>query len=243
MNSKSASTSDLPVKAPTPEAVTWRYSGIFELLSKVVLLGGPVFYVLGRIYAQGYWITFGLPSSALGVDAEDYIFFGFVVIANFAQFLVPPNSVPVWAPMLLAFTSLAVLACFFWVFRRLEILAGRIISPFVRQFRQAVAEKLLVRDALRTAAGVVFAACSVSLVLLLVWTALVIPVFIANSLGRRQANQVITEIKTGKGPYQEVQIGGKPAGRLIECPNEYCVIAKNDSFALVRLEEVQWIKL
>lgn len=48
----------------------------------VLAVGVPVLYVIGRVYRDAYWYQLGLPSGVLIFSFEDYVYGGFVAIAN-----------------------------------------------------------------------------------------------------------------------------------------------------------------
>lgn len=63
---------------PKP-SIRWSHLGPFlEGLAKLLAIGVPMLYVLGRAYTQGYWHAIGLPESLMEYTIEDYLYFGFL---------------------------------------------------------------------------------------------------------------------------------------------------------------------
>lgn len=67
---------------PKP-SIRWSHLGPFlEGLAKLLAIGVPMLYVLGRAYTQGYWHAIGLPESLMEYTIEDYLYFGFLAPFN-----------------------------------------------------------------------------------------------------------------------------------------------------------------
>lgn len=72
---------------PAPNPVEWthergdnRAARLFAVLIRITAVAVPVLYVMGRVYAEGYWSSQGLSSSLLSFDVDDYLYLGFVAV-------------------------------------------------------------------------------------------------------------------------------------------------------------------
>lgn len=55
---------------------------LLELFIRIVAIGVPVLYVIGRVYAEGYWSALGLSSGLASYDVDDYLYLGFFALVN-----------------------------------------------------------------------------------------------------------------------------------------------------------------
>ncbi|MBX3710532.1 MAG: hypothetical protein KF800_01000 [Lysobacter sp.] len=227
-------------KSGTPVRASWNYSNLLDFVAKAIVIGGPVFYLLGRIYAEAYWSVLGVPSSVLAVDAEDYIYMGFVVIALGIAFVLPADP-PLWWLLLASPLLLGALWGSIWLMRRAKEWGRAKVPSSIKRLRARVAEREDARITLEVAGAWFIGACLISLAFLVASVVLLLPIVIAHAVGKKAAGNMVEDVRQGKGSYQTVSIAGKPVGRLLECPNSYCVVSNNGSFKIVRLDEVRWI--
>lgn len=112
-----------PDSAPVPIAApptSTRIATALELLAKLAIFGGPVFYLLGRIFAESYWSALGVPPSLMASRAEDYIYFGFFVITSgVLSTLAPLGSWSILISFLAPFAAIMFLTALFWGFGKL----------------------------------------------------------------------------------------------------------------------------
>lgn len=227
------------VSNPAPQGA--RYSGVLELLTKAALLGGPLFYVLGRVYAEGYWSALGVSSSVMGVEAEDYIYFGFIVIANGLALVIPrADNTAIWMAPLASVVLLIALGFSVWLFGRVRAWLARKLRRHARRLRAFLLRKKSAVEALGTAGSILSAACAAILAFLLVSGALLFPIVIANSIGKWRAGKVSQELEAGTNEYVQVLVDGEAMGQLVECTDRYCVIFAHGQFTPVPLEAVRW---
>lgn len=224
---------------PAPQGA--RYSGMLELLTKAVLLGGPLFYVLGRVYAEGYWSALGVSSSVMGVEAEDYIYFGFIVIANGLALVIPrADNAAIWLAPLASVLLLLALGLFVWLFSRARTWLARKLRRPARRLRAFLARRKSAVEALGTAGSILSGACSAILAFLLVSGALLLPIVIASSIGKWRAVKVSQELEAGTKEYAQVLVDGQAMGQLVECTDKYCVVFAHGEFTPVPLDAVRW---
>lgn len=219
---------------------SWHYSNLLDFLAKTIVIGGPVFYLLGRMYSEAYWTTLGVSPSVLAVDAEDYVYTGFIVIALGIVSVLPTDQ-PLWwllpaSPLLLGALWGAV-----WLMRRAKEWGRAKVPSSIKRLQARISEREDARITLEVAGAWLLGACLLSLAFLVASSALLLPIVIAHAVGKKTAGEVVEDVRQGKGSYQAVSVAGKPAGRLLECPNSYCVVAIDGSFKIVRLDEVRWI--
>lgn len=226
---------------PAPQGA--RYSGMLELLTKAVLLGGPLFYVLGRVYAEGYWSALGVSSSVMGVEAEDYIYFGFIVIANGLALVIPrADNTAIWLAPLASVLLLLALGLFVWLFGRAKTWLAHKLRRSAGHLRAFLARRKSAVEAVGTAGSILGAACSTILAFLLISAALLLPVVIASSIGKWRAGKVSQELETGTQAYAQVLVDGEAMGQLVECTDKYCVVFAHGQFTPVPLEAVRWAR-
>lgn len=90
-----------------------RVSVALEFVVKLVAIGVPILYALGRIYSDSYWHELGLTSSLMGDSAEDYLYIGFssIVVAGARLLGVDVYSTLAYAALVaLVVASLTVIA-------------------------------------------------------------------------------------------------------------------------------------
>jgi hypothetical protein len=229
--------------APSPQTPRegWRYTAILELLTKVVLLGGPVFYVLGRIYSESYWAALDVPSSVMAVAAEDYVYYGFIVVATGLTMVLPKADFgAIWVAPLAAILILGLLGTVVWLLGRVKQWMARKLRKFRRRLRVLIAKQKPALQSIATAGTVVGVVSSLVLALLLFSAALLLPIVIAHSVGEKRAGKVMADFAKAGDGHTPVEVDGVSAGRLVDCNAKYCVVYASGKFRPVRLESVRW---
>ena len=238
----SQSTTDTPANLPEKTTQAGRYAGIVEVLTTVVLLGGPLFYVLGRIYWESYWLGLGISPSVMAVEAEDYIYYGFVVLASGIIMLFPHlDFLTIWAAplastiliLLLAGVILVLTKAKRWIVKRLRKIRPKLRSYYLKR-KPAL-------DAIGIAADVLSAVSTWAMVLLLVSVGLLLPIVIAHAVGKERAAKVSADLAAPKTPYTQVQVDGKTISTLVECTEKFCVIYEKGHLRPVPVDAVQWL--
>lgn len=225
-----------------PDKDTWRYAGsIAELLTKVVLLGAPILYVLGRVHAEGYWTALGVAPSVMAVDAEDYIYLGFMVIASGLVMLMPRADTSfVWMAPLISLALIAALAACLWALGRIRRWLGNRLRQIGRQWRPFFAQRKPAFEAVETSASILNAASSLLLAFLLLAAALLFPIVLANSVGKWHAGKLRESLVAGAKTLPPVEVEGGRSGKLLECTPTFCVIFEEMAFVPVPLTVVKW---
>lgn len=232
-----------PSTSTSSNIPTWNRGGILELLSSLVLLGGPIFYVLGRVYLEGYWTALKVPPSLMAVDAEDYVYFGLAFVVNSLIMLIPrTGNAALWAAPLVSIFSLAALGLCVWIFGRIRTRIRPKLRKSLARLRIFCANKKSAVEALAASASIVNAVCSAMLAFLLASLAILLPLVLAATVGRFRAERVRMEVTTSISTYPQVVVDGAAAasGRLLECTEKYCVVYANGKFTPVDLGEVRW---
>ena len=229
---------------PEPAREGWRYAAILELLTKVILLGGPVFYVLGRIYTESYWGSLGVTPSVMAVAAEDYIYYGFIVVASGLAMVLPQAGYgAIWLAPLAAILILLFLGAAVWLLGRAKQWLARKLRKFRRRLKVLMARQRPALQSIVTASTILSVVSTLVLVLLLVSAALLLPIVIAHSVGKERASKVIANLAKSEGAYAPIDVEGKSTGRLVDCNDRYCVVFANGQFRPVRLESVRWVEV
>lgn len=219
----------------------WRYAGLLELLTTVVLLGGPIFYVLGRIYSESYWLALGISPSVMSIAAEDYIYYGFVVVATGLTMILPRgDSWAVWSVPLAALVLLALLSSLFWLLRKAKEAVALRLRKHRRRLRLYLTKGKPVLESTDRAATVIAVLSTLSLALLMLSAALLLPIVVAHEVGKARASKVLGELASPKTPFGPVRVDGAAAGRLVECTAKYCVIYDKGKLWPVPVESVRW---
>lgn len=235
---------DSLIQSSEPARNGWRYAAILELLTKVILLGGPVFYVLGRIYSESYWGSLGVAPSVMAVAAEDYIYYGFIVVASGLTMVLPQADYgAIWLAPIAAILILLVLGAVVWLLGRAKKWLARKLRKFRRRLQVLIARQKPALQSIATASSILSVVSSLMLVLLLLSAALLLPIVIAHSVGKERASKVRANLATSEGAYAPITVEGNSAGRLVDCTARYCVVFANGKFRPVRLESVRWVEV
>lgn len=219
-----------------------RYAGIIEVLTTVVLLGGPLFYVLGRIYWESYWVGLGVSPSVMAVEAEDYIYYGFVVLASGIIMLFPHlDFLSIWTAPLVSIILILLLAGVVWLLTKAKRWIVKRLRKVRPQLRSYYLKRKPVLDAVGTAADVLSAVSTWAMVLLFLSVGLLLPIVIAHAVGKERAAKVSADLAAPKTPYAQVQIDGKTISKLVECTEKFCVIYERGQLRPVPIDAVQWL--
>lgn len=232
---------DLPLAPPAPVS-PGRSTTIAEVLSTIVLLGGPLFYVLGRVYWESYWLGLGVSPTIMAASTEDYIYYGFVVIANGIIMVFPKiDFSSLWATPLVAMVVLLLLATAIWVVLKIKRWATKCLHKMRPWLRNFLANKKAALDAVGTSATLLNLASTLAMALLLISAALLFPIVIAHVVGKERAAKVRAQISATKTPYAVVQVEGQKASRLLECSDKFCVVYSGGDFRPVPIEAIGWL--
>lgn len=237
--------SNKPVNTPTTDQQPPRKAfSVADSMVKILVLGTPVFYGMGRAYAEGYWRGFSLSPTVMARGFEDYIYFAFIMLANaIAVALTPGEHFSLWFAFALTLAGALLLA--------LLVIAGRWIGKtlerreklFRRKVQKWAQQKRSFADALQIAIASVGVVATGILVIISICIAMLLPVAASYALGSRQAAVVRDNMSTGLGPYEAVssEEGGRVLrGRLLECSEQRCVIFSGGKFIPVSADSVRW---
>lgn len=243
---------DTTPKAGTP-SFNARVAGTLEFFVKVVAIGVPVFYALGRLYLDSYWETLRLPSSLMGYAAEDYLYFGFMSLAvGVARWVgVELYSSIAYAAVFAAFT--AAVAMLMYAMDR--YLSTKIRARIAASERRKVEAKTSKQGAAIHYAQIGAAVWSVTTTIFLVLMAaallLLVPIVFAVKAGQGQAEAEFAryaqpptvEAKSRRITAHFQRDGAATTAPLVECSDAWCVIFRDGAFAAIPRSEVQRVDL
>lgn len=220
-------------------------SAIVDTIAKVVVIGAPVSYALGRAYAEGYWREIGITPTIMARGFEDYVYFSFVMVVNVAVALFSLGDlvallIAVGALLLLfiavVLAGLSVPRFFTWLKFKTRV-ARRRASRWLRR-RKAVGRAVVQGQATVGTIAVFITVGSYLLLLLL------LPVAIAQKVGSRQAEITRTRISEDDYRYERVAARSGESrieGRMLECNARWCVIYSDSDFIAVPESSVEWL--
>lgn len=228
-------------------------NGALEQLIKVVVIGAPVLYTLGRVYASSYWRELHLPSSLMDYSTEDYLYMGFISIVNgIARAIgLEPYTTMAHAIVFTLLVALLATAAHYidrWISRGMR---ARIVA-FQQRVEEAKKSKhgSLIHAA-QFAAAVWSGLTIVVFVLFCSFVLLVIPIALVDGAGKQQAiiernEQAQRPARTGayvRPPIltQYVSDGVPLKAQLVECSEQWCVIFDQGDFAAIPSEAVHRI--
>ena len=228
----------------TAPALSTRVANALEFIVKIVVIGVPVLYALGRIYLESYWQALHLPSSLMHNATEDYLYFGFVaVVEGLARGL---GFAPYTALGYAALVAMAVAVLSF-----VALLIDRWLGPMARAQLARVDRRIAALkdskhvDGIRSALiGAVVWGALTSFVMLLFMAVLLVflPIVFAANAGKRKANTDINEQmqhQTQQGRATPVSIAhysndGVPmAAPLLDCAETWCVVFDQGAFVAI----------
>lgn len=214
-----------------------------EVAARLVVLGTPVFYTLGRVFSEGYWSALGVSPGLMNASAEDYVYLGLIVIVNGLALILPNGSGASWwiAPVL-SVGIFAALAFNLWLLAKAKAWLNPRLEHVSFVTRRFFARRRVAGEALSMTSAIIGAIAALSLVFFVSAGALLLPVVIAHSVGTLRAEQLAQSLKTEKGRYSVVTssaLGSLPA-RLVECSDEYCVLYTENGIVPVPRSSVSW---
>lgn len=220
-------------------------AGIVDTIAKVLVIGAPVSYALGRAYADGYWRAIGITPTIMARGFEDYVYFTFVMVVNVGITLFSLGDVVtlvVGVGVLLLLFIVVVLAglsvprLFTWLKFKTRLARRRASKWLTRRKVLGRAVSL----GLATVAPVAIFATVGSYLLLL----LLLPVAIAQKVGTRQAEITVKRMQDGDVRFERIaaRSGEKRVeGRMLECNARWCVIFTGNDFIAVPEGGVEWL--
>lgn len=226
-----------------------RVSVAIEFIVKVVAIGVPILYALGRIYSDSYWQELHLPSSLMGYSAEDYLYFGFTsLVSGLARLVgVEPYTTMAYAALAaLVAAAMTILAAF------LDTWMGRVLKKYATKFEQKIGEWKQSKHG-KLVRHVVFGAAigTGSFVVMMFLVALslcvFLPIVFAATEGKRQASierDRLTQPQPKQGQpalsplvYYESR-GTRASARLMECSDSWCVVFSQEAFVAIPRSDV-----
>lgn len=222
---------------------------IVEILVRVLAVGVPVLYVLGRAFREGYWTELGFTPALMSYTVQDYLYWGFASLLRGLM----------WLYKLLPFGPLGTLFFALLAIAALSALAalGQIyLLPKLRQPAQSSVRWLRRSTGNQRGFGALFAR---PLFLLSQWVSSSLFYFLLTILG--VAGSVSLAVYAGKQSATRdrayltaVPIVGsldaRPVVRLrskdedkvrsllLECGPQWCVMLRGRDFVAVRQEDV-----
>lgn len=250
---KARSTTALSPIERTHERGDSRTTRLFAVLIRITAVAVPVLYVMGRIYADGYWYSLGLSSSLLSFDVDDYLYLGFVavVIGSSALLDITGHGTGWYALVggvaLSIFTTL-VAAIDHWVTtsvrRRLKVIDER--TARWRE-RHGGWMSIIVYPAVAIGIGfyslfIVFFTVLIAVVLILVLLQKAGTISATHDSERYAAYAAgkVTETPIGRVRYQRHGESVRHA-LLLECSDQWCVVYEAGAFVAIQKSDISAI--
>lgn len=228
-----------PAAPPKPWATR-----IIDLLTPAVFFGTPLLYVFGRIYSEGYWTTIGFPASLMERAAEDYIYFGFVALVSGISIATPHvDSMFVWLAPVTSIVLMTALAFAIWVLGKLHAQIKPRVAAVFGQLRDFLSERRDGISAIGKASTILESVTGAVLIAMLACLVLLLPVFLAFSIGQARANKVHKSLEEGTGTRAEVKITSRNGaqGQIVDCTPEQCVVHTPEGYHIVARKDIEWL--
>lgn len=225
-------------------------STLLSLVLPVLAIGVPVLYVLGRVYKESYWLALGVPYSILGYTVEEYVYWGFVAIANglirsiaslpFGPFWTWAVTVVVLFLLLfLTFTLRSVIKrLLIWIVAASEKAASALRNSDENWRKQFAFPLLTVGQWINSA----------YLTFLVSILALSLAILGVNEAGKKQAEKSIEWMRTRAAMPQASSAVAYlndqsvvQSGAVLECSVEWCVIVRKGRFIAVHTADIERI--
>lgn len=228
-----------------------RLSKATALLAQGLAIALPLFYATGRIYSSGYWGELGLSASLMDRSTPDFVYFGFVAIANALAHYVGLDPYSMMGVIFAIAGLVGALLLLAWAIERW-------LLPWLRRRAQALDVGALRALARHEISDRIFAAFVLALeiafgllALLLCCLFLFLFVALATHEGIRQATDLRkafiktpAQVKSSQSPAVWVFIdeSSTPIGRLVECSSRWCVVFQDGRFSAVPASTVTSIE-
>jgi hypothetical protein len=230
-----------------------RIASALEFIVKVIVIGVPVLYALGRIYSDSYWQELHLPSSLMHNTTEDYLYAGF---SSLVQGLVGLIGITPYTSMGYA----ALISLLIALLTVTALVIDRSLGPRIRgqllrlelHFNELKQSKH--REAIRhIAIGAVVWSGLLSVLSMLMVAVLVLflPIVFAVNAGKQQAHNDLNRLtqpksKPGRAAPPVILAhyksdAGQITAPLLDCSDTWCVVLQEGSFAAIPRSEVSLV--
>lgn len=235
-----------------------RLAAAFQLALSTLAFGVPILYVMGRVYAEGYWSGLHLPPSMMEHGVEDYLYLGFVGLFNAGARLFAVLGLGALRYILAAAGVLIVLATY-------VVALDKWFVPTIKRLSRNIDTKLTHWEGDRRgwwatisklAMALWFGAAAICLFLLVAFFVAVLPVLLMHNAGTTQADQVRKRLSAaGTDPNKDRAIpvlryrddtGALKAALLVECSAQWCFVFESGAFSAVpsqgvaRIDHCRW---
>lgn len=216
-----------------------------ELLTIVIVFATPVFYALGRIFSQGYWTELGFEQALIKSSVEDYIYRGFVMLANaLANTFGGSDRYLVWGSAFLVITVFVV---------------GLLIRVAARKIRRKLRLKEIKRRRLNSgrrmksnafereaddAMRLTQAIANMLLAFFFFSAIFMTLIILATKQGEYAAQRTLAKLASGNTafPVIEVLIGDRTwVGRVIQCSDVWCAVYINGQAIPAKVDDLKWL--
>ena len=214
----------------------------------VFAIGIPVLYVLGRVYKEAYWAKLQIPYTLMDYPVEDYLYWGFVAIANGLFRLLNQLPLGPLGTWLLTILGLALMLALIVSLRRW---LGAGLTRFVHSMEMKLRAWKANEDKWHVQFGRPLLMIGqwingAFLTFLLAILVLAVSIEGAKSAGQYAAEQTIKYVRHSSsitvGDARAIaHLKGEPStqsGVLLECTSTWCVISRRTEFVAVRVEDV-----
>lgn len=230
-------------KADSQATTPTRYASLVELLVKLALVGGPVLYVLGRVYAHSYWSALNVPSTLMRVSTEDYVYYGFNAMIGWAvQFLPTSESYVFVITLLLTVLLLGVLTLGVWIVNFAATLLVALVKRIAQPIRALLGRQPTLLPALQTASRIYDTVLVVAIGILIGAAVLLTPIAIADSAGKTRAQIAKDALAADDNKSLRVRLQSTPdwEGVLVDCATRYCVVWSKGDFTVAPEDDLVW---
>jgi len=227
-----------------------RLAAAFQLALSALAFGVPILYVMGRVYAEGYWSGLHLPPSMMEHGVEDYLYLGFVGLFNASARLFALLGLGTLRYILAAAGVLIVLATY-------VVALDKWFVPTIKRLSRSIDAKLTHWEGDRrgwwaTISKLVmalwFAAAAICLFLFVAFFVAVLPVLAMHKAGTSQAEQVRKRLSAaGTDPSKDRatpvlryrdDTGAFRTALLVECSAQWCFVFERGAFSAVPSQAV-----
>lgn len=226
-----------------------RVTGAIEFAVKVIALGVPIFYAMGRLYFDGYWTHLGLSTSLMAPSAEDYLYLGFLsVLLPLARLVgVEPYTPMGYAVLIgLGLALLAVIARLIgkyfggWAKSQIGAYNDR-LTAWAKE-REFFAKQVLLLASVSTFVAFVL----IGLIYCVLF--LILPLALAVKEGQYQAAKVDAWLRDPLPAQSRNEAkfsvdGAAHSAPLLTCSDQWCVVLMDKAYVAVPAEAVVRVRV
>lgn len=225
-----------------------RVSGAIEFSVKVIALGVPAFYAMGRLFTEGYWRHFGLPSSLMVQSVEDNLYCGFLsVLLPLARLVGVDPYTPMGYALLIGlglalFVVLSrLLGSYFGAWSRSRIDAINHWLAERAKERAFAAKQMLLFVSIWSFVAFVFMGMIAAVLVL------ILPLALASTEGTYQAELADARIRSPAPMSLPAEVDftvgdGIQSAPVLSCSDRWCVVYQDGSYVALPAQTVTRVR-